>query len=50
MMTEPEHRPLTDSPKSKEPKRIPMPSLENEFLQMIAEHQRLKEEREANAD
>ena len=49
-MTEPERQPLTNAPKPKEVKKIPMPSLENEFLQLIAEHQRLKEEREANAD
>ena len=49
-MTEPERRPLTEAPKPKEVKKIPMPSLENEFFQMIAEHERYKEEREANAN
>lgn len=49
-MTEPDRLPLTDAPMSNEVKKIPMPSLENEFFQMIAEHERHKEERESNAN
>ena len=49
-MTEPERRPLTDAPSIKEVKKIPMPSLESEFFKMISDHERHKEEREANAN
>ena len=49
-MTEPERRPLTDAPEIKKVKKIPMPSLEAEFYELIAKHERLKEDREANAN
>ena len=50
IMNEPERRPLTNSPETKQVTKIPMPSLENEIYDLIAKHKNLKEEREANAN
>ncbi len=49
-MTEPKKRPLTDAPATKQVKKYPLPSLENEIFDLIAKHKSLKEEREANAN
>ena len=50
-MTEPERIPLDPTtPKAPSVKKIPLPNLETEFFQMIADVKREKEERESNAN